>query len=136
MKSVDPMKDRKAKIALDSAMRRVSKAVDKAEKNTESATAARVSAVESARAASEAAVAAEVSAGVAEAAVGPAEAAMAEAHEFLEYCKANCTASVEGSLWWMDRELEEAKKYMPKSKFDKLAAEHTGKKAAAGGGPK
>lgn len=27
----------------------------------------------------------------------------------------------EGSLWWMDRELEEAKKFMPRAKAAKLA---------------
>lgn len=113
---------RRTKIGLEAALRRVTKALKVAAGESMKASFARKTAHESKVAAEAAIVASEEAAAASEAAVVSAESAMSEAVGFLEYCKANCIGSEEGSFWWMDRELEEAKKYMPKSKLAKLAA--------------
>jgi len=43
-----------------------------------------------------------------------AEAAFQEAEAFMDDLKANSGSGGQGSLWWIDRELQEAKKYMPR----------------------
>jgi len=58
---------------------------------------------------------AEESRKVADDAVVTANEKVAEAEEALQAAKANATAGM-GNIWWMERELEEAKKYMPQKR--------------------
>jgi hypothetical protein len=55
-------------------------------------------------------VASEEAAEASRVARGSAEEAFTEAQAFLEVTRSQYTGSAEGQLWWMDRELEEAKK--------------------------
>jgi len=50
-----------------------------------------------------------------EAAVRETEAKFQEARDFLEEVKAKGGAAL-GAIWWMERELKEAQKYLPKKK--------------------
>jgi len=50
-----------------------------------------------------------------EAAFKKAEKALADAQAYLEEVKKNATGG-KGAFWWIDRELQEARKYMPQSK--------------------
>jgi len=50
-----------------------------------------------------------------EAAAKRAEKALIDAQNYLEEVKKNATGG-KGALWWIERELQEAKKYMPQSK--------------------
>jgi len=50
-----------------------------------------------------------------EAAFKKAEKALQDAQNYLDEVKKNATGG-KGALWWIERELEEAKKYMPQSK--------------------
>ena len=45
-----------------------------------------------------------------------------DALAFLEKTKLECQGAGQGKLWWMGRELEEAKKYMSQAQLAKLAA--------------
>lgn len=83
----DPLPLRRAKLNTDAAVR-------KAEKATAAAEAARHHAEEE---------------------LAAAEAAAAEAQAYLDEVKSK-EGSAQGALWWIDRELHEAKKYMPTSK--------------------
>eukprot|EP01104_Vermistella_antarctica_P019547 TRINITY_DN7708_c0_g1_i1.p1 TRINITY_DN7708_c0_g1~~TRINITY_DN7708_c0_g1_i1.p1 ORF type:complete len:347 (+),score=102.90 TRINITY_DN7708_c0_g1_i1:50-1042(+) len=97
----DPLPLRTAKITNEAAVR-------KAEKATKAAADARVAA-ESARLASEDAKAA------AEAAVEVAVQKVGEAEAFLQEVKSKPGCG-QGAVWWMERELHEAKKFLPLSK--------------------
>jgi len=57
----------------------------------------------------------EEAAAKAEVAADDAKAKLAEAEAYLDEVKQAASAG-QGSLWWMDRELQEQKKYMPQSK--------------------
>jgi len=103
----DPLPLRRAKITTEAATK-------KAEKAANAAAAAAAAAAESARAAAAAAEKAAEARAAAEAAVEEAQAKVAEAEAYLEEVKSN--PGGEGSLWWIDRELHEAKAYMPTSK--------------------
>jgi hypothetical protein len=48
----------------------------------------------------------------AESQLNDAEHAFAEAEKYLAEAKANASAS-QGAMWWIDRDLLEARKYMP-----------------------
>ena len=45
-----------------------------------------------------------------------------DAEEFLDKVKKECAGAGQGKIWWMDRELDEAKKYMSQAQLAKLAA--------------
>jgi len=103
----DPLPLRRAKITTEAATKKAERAANAA---AEAAHAADESAKAAARAAEKAADARKA----AERAVEAAQAKVAEAEAYLEEVKAN--PGGEGSLWWIDRELHEAKAYMPTSK--------------------
>ena len=74
-----------------------------------------------ATAAAESATAAAKSAELAKEAAVRSEESMQAAEIALETVKEQCkNATTHGTLWWLDREWEEAKKYMSKSKIAKL----------------
>ena len=58
-----------------------------------------------------------------------ADAAVEEAAVKLEEVKEKCQAdTTQGTLWWMDREWEEAKKYMSSAQIARLEAKRKNKK--------
>ncbi|GMH65672.1 hypothetical protein TL16_g04258 [Triparma laevis f. inornata] len=109
-KAEDPMPLRMAKIHQEAAVRKVTKATVKAGAATAAAETAAKHAVEARINSEKAAVEASAAAKAAEAAIPDAEA-------ILEEVKQKNSGSGEGNLWYIDRELEEAKRYLPKSKF-------------------
>jgi len=141
----DPLPLNRAKITQAAAVRKVGKALKPAQEAAavataarEKANAARAVAVEKRNAANQASedatkarqaadesAAASVTAGeAAEAAVNAADQAVTEAAEALEEAKRNCKGlSNQGTLWWMDRDFEESKKYMSKKMIAKLEAQ-------------
>ncbi|GMH65922.1 hypothetical protein TrST_g7998 [Triparma strigata] len=116
-KAEDPMPLRMAKIHQEAAVRKVTKATVKAGAATAAAETAAKLAIEARIASEKAAVEASAAAKAAEAAIPDAEKAFADAEAILEEVKAKNSGSGEGNLWYIDRELEEAKRYLPKSKF-------------------
>lgn len=90
----DPLPLRKAKITLEAARKKAEKARAPFEAATKAAEAARASA---------------------EAALDETRARVAEAEAYLEEVKAK-PGSPHGAIWWMERELQEQKKYLPTSK--------------------
>jgi hypothetical protein len=118
----DSLPLRKAKISQEAALRRLNKALKTAAQETEIATEARRLAGEAKELAIAAANKSEEAKSESETAVTVAEKAFQDAEKFLEEVKSKFSGSSEGALWWMDRELAEAKKYLPKSKFAKLEA--------------
>jgi len=105
----DPLPLRKAKTTTEAAKRKAEKAKAAGEAAAEKARQAAGDA-ETARHAAEAARAA------AEEAVEEAKRKVQEAEDYLEEQKRTVAAAGQGSLWWLDRELQEQKKYMPQSK--------------------
>jgi len=106
--SEDPLPLRKAKLTAEAAAKKTDKANLVAQSAREAA--------EAARAQSEAAAAVAESDRVkAEAAVKEGEAQLVAAEKYLEEQKAKGTGKTEGTFWWLDRELAEKKKFMPKS---------------------
>lgn len=97
----DPLPLRKAKITQEAAVKR-------AEKTADAAAAARASATEATRKSAEA----KEESNRAKAA---AEAKLAEAEAYLQEVKSKPGAA-EGAIWWIERELHEAKAYKPESK--------------------
>jgi len=87
LKGEDPLPLRKAKITQESAVRKAEKARKETEEKTREV----------------------------EAATREAEKKFEEAQNYLEEVKAKGGSSA-GDIWWMTRELTEAKKYLPKSK--------------------
>jgi len=106
--SEDPLPLRKAKITAEAAAKKLDKANKAAQDSKEAADKAR-------RQAEEAADTAEKDRLAAEAAVEQGQERMAAAEKYLEEQKAKGTGKTEGTFWWLDRELAEKKKYMPKS---------------------
>ena len=49
--------------------------------------------------------------------------AFQDAEAYLEKVKLECKGAGKGKLWWLDRELEEAKKYMSQAQLARLAAQ-------------
>jgi len=96
----DPLPLRRAKITTEAATKKAERAANAA---ADAAAAAKVAAAK-----------AEEARGVAEEAVAEAQRKVAEAEEYLNEVKNN--PGGEGSVWWIDRELHEAKAYMPVSK--------------------
>jgi len=87
LKSEDPLPLRKAKITQESAVRKAEKARKEVEEKTKQV----------------------------EAATKEAEKKFDEAQKYLEEVKSKGGSS-QGDIWWMQREITEAKKYLPKSK--------------------
>jgi len=76
---------------------------------------------------------AEESRKVAEQSVKDAEKAMEKAVEEVKKVRDSCKGAGEGTVWWMGRELEEQKKYLPRAAFNKLKRKHAKKVAAVRG---
>jgi len=127
--SEDPLPLRRAKITAEAAVKKADRtrqaaaeARQAAEASAAKASEARHAAEESAREATAARHHAEESARHAEAAKAAAEAAveearrrLAEAEAYLQEVKSR-PGSAHGALWWIERELTEAKAYLPESK--------------------
>jgi len=90
----DPLPLRRAKITNEAAVKKADKAAKAAEEATAAASAARAAA---------------------EAAVDEAASKVDEAEAYLQEVK-NKPGSAQGALWWIDRELHEARAYLPTSK--------------------
>ena len=91
----DPLPLRKAKLEQQAKVRKAKKASKLAAKRAKKATAAAEKAAAAAK---------------------EAEAAFEEASETVQKLAASLGGAGEGTLWWMDRELEEAAQFLPKSK--------------------
>jgi len=122
LKQENPMPLRKAKITQEAALRKVEKQRKAAEQATaiaqgssEAADAAERAAEEAARFAEEAALECERQAQRVEESVRETEKKLQEAMDFLEEVKKKGGISF-GAIWWMERELKETQKYLPKSK--------------------
>jgi len=98
----DPLPLRKAKTTTEAAKRKAEKA--------------RAPFAEATAKAQAAADAAEAARQAAEDAVEEARRQVQEAEDYLEEQKRTVAAAGQGTLWWLDRELQEQKKYMPQSK--------------------
>jgi len=95
----DPLPLRKAKITQEAAVKKAERAA--------------VAANEAAQQAAEARVKGEEAQAAAEAAVEEARARVAEAEDYLEKAKKSMPA---GGVWWLEKELHEAKAFLPTSK--------------------
>jgi len=136
LKGQDPLPLRKAKLTQGAALKKVEKERKGAEEVTAKAVSSHEAAEKSARTSEQSAAAAEEAKQVAEhsaaeaarkreekeeqakrveAAVRDTEARFVEAQEFLEAQKAKGGVAF-GSIWWLERELKEAQKYLPKRK--------------------
>ena len=118
------------KVVLKVAVNRAQKAaaLKVAVNQAQKAAASKAAAAEAAKTAEAAAKSAELAK---EAAVRSEE-SMQAAEIALETVKEQCkNATTHGALWWLDREWEEAKKYMSKSKIAKLEAKSRSFRAQA-----
>merc|ERR1712137_510855 len=122
LQAEDPLPLRKAKITLEAAEKRAAKARAPFEAATKIAEAAREAATEAANAATadrqaadRARQAADQAKQAAESALQAAEDEVAKAEAYLQEIKSRPGCAY-GALWWIDRELHEAKKYKPTSR--------------------
>jgi len=122
LKQQDPLPLRKAKVTQEAALKKVEKerraqeeATAAAESKARDAEAKKVAAEEKKAALEEKTRALEEQTRRVEEAVRETEVAMKEAVDYLEEVKRQGGVAY-GALWWMDRELKEAQKYMPKRK--------------------
>jgi len=106
--SEDPLPLRKAKLTAEAAAKKTDKANKVAQAAKEAAENDRQKAEAAANQAEQDRLAAET-------AVEDGQKAMEAAEKYLEEQKAKGTGKTEGTFWWLDRELAEKKKYMPKS---------------------
>merc|ERR1712137_383755 len=113
LKAEDPLPLSRAKITLEAAEKRASKARAPFEAATKIAEEARQAATAAANAASQAA--AQDAKAAADAALDAAAQRLEEAEAYLAEVKSKPGVSY-GSLWWIDRELYEQKKYLPTSR--------------------
>jgi chromosome segregation ATPase len=118
----DPLPLRRAKVTVEAATKKAEKARAPFEAATKSAEAARAAATASALEASKARQAAEAAKQAAEVAKQAADDAVEEARErvaeaeaYLDEIKSR-PGCAHGSMWWIERELHEAKRYLPESK--------------------
>ena len=119
LKSEDPLPLRKAKITQQATLKKAEKAANILREAQAAAQAAADTAAEAAREAEAKRVDATNAANELEAAVQEANAKLQEANDFLEEEKQKGGVA-QGDIWWMQRELEEKKKYMPKAMAAKL----------------
>jgi len=122
LKAEDPLPLQRAKITLEAATKRAEKARAPFEAATKAAQEARAAAEAAAAEASRARTAADEAKKESERAKQAAEKALddarqrvKEAEEYLEEIKSR-PGCAHGALWWIDRELHEAKAYIPESK--------------------
>jgi len=108
LKGQDPLPLRKAKITQDAAVRKV-------EAERKVAEAARQKAEERRQSAEKERAAAEEQTTKVEAALADTEAKAKEASAFLEELKQRAGVP-HGAIWWMQREVQEARRFMPKSR--------------------
>jgi len=118
----DPLPLRRAKITQEAATKKAEKARAPFDAATKAAEAARAEASKSAQeasharqAASDAKKASEKAKQEADAALEHSRQALKEAEDYLEELKSR-PGSAYGALWWLDRELQEKKKYLPERK--------------------
>jgi len=104
----DPLPLRKAKITQAAA-------VKKAERATEAAAAARTAAAEATKRATEAKEESKRAKVAAEKALEEAKQKLKEAEDYLQEVKSR-PGQAQGAIWWIERELHEAKAYKPESK--------------------
>merc|ERR1712137_783681 len=111
LEAEDPLPLSRAKITLSPAQKRAEKTRAPFEAATKAAESARASATADRESADQ-------SKAQAEAALEKARKQLKEAEDYLEEIKSQpgCAA---GALWWIDRELEDAKSYLPESKGGK-----------------
>lgn len=114
VKSEDPLPLRKAKITLEAATKKAQKARVAAEEAHAVAEEASQKAADSKRQAEQDAATAEKALAASEAAVTEAENKCAEAQAYLDEVKSSAGSGGQGAFWWLDRELAEKKKYMPR----------------------
>jgi len=115
LKSKDPLPLQKAKITQTAAVKKAEKAANILREAQAAAQAAADAAAQAAQAAEAKRVEATNAANELEQAVQEANAKLQEANDFLEEEKKK-GGIAQGDIWWMQRELEEKKKYMPKAK--------------------
>jgi len=113
-KQEDPLPLRKAKITQEASLRKVEKERKKAEEAARKAEQASALAAEESRKAEQATRELEEQKKRVEEAIRETEQKFQEANEYLE--KVKKTSVPRGSLWWIERELKEAQKYLPKRK--------------------
>jgi len=109
----DPLPLRKAKITLEAALKKAEKARAPFEAATREAETARAAATEAANQAEQARHKAERAKIAADEALEQARQRLEEAEQYLEEAKARLP---EGQIWWLERELQERRKYLPKAK--------------------
>ena len=122
LKCKDPLPLQRAKINQEAVVRRQQRATRSAGQARAAASQARASAEESRKQAEAARAAADHAAEEAEMAVTASIKAFQDAEAALEKIKLECKGAGKGKLWWLDRELEEAKKYMSQAQLARLAA--------------
>jgi len=115
LKAEDPLPLQRAKITLEAAEKRAAKARAPFEAATKVAQEARALASSSKQAADAAKLESENDKNAAEKAVNDAKQRVQEAEDYLEEIKSK-PGCAHGALWWIDRELHEAKAYVPESK--------------------
>ena len=112
----------KSREAAEEARQRAASRRANAEKTRAAASESRAKAEESRKAAEAARATAEEAKQAADDAVTKSVQSFQDATDFLETVKRECAGAGQGKIWWMDRELEEAKKYMSQAQLAKLAA--------------
>mmetsp|Transcript_28331 Transcript_28331/g.45150 ORF Transcript_28331/g.45150 Transcript_28331/m.45150 type:complete len:227 (-) Transcript_28331:223-903(-) len=123
LEAKDPLPLQRAKITQAAVVKKCEKATKKAAKATAKAVKAReVAEADEAKA--------KAAAQDAENAVSEAEKAIEAAQQFLEKVKEEVKGAGKGKLWMLDRELEEARKFMPKHKLKKLEKKVAAEKKA------
>jgi len=108
LKQENPLPLRRAKITAEAALRKV-------EKQRKEAELATMQEQKAARELESAKLEVEEATRKVEAAVRETEARMQEAQDFLEEVKRKGGVAY-GAIWWMEREITEAKKYLPRNK--------------------
>eukprot|EP00007_Cunea_sp_BSH-02190019_P008897 CAMPEP_0174236788 /NCGR_PEP_ID=MMETSP0417-20130205/5861_1 /TAXON_ID=242541 /ORGANISM="Mayorella sp, Strain BSH-02190019" /LENGTH=375 /DNA_ID=CAMNT_0015315481 /DNA_START=15 /DNA_END=1142 /DNA_ORIENTATION=+ len=111
----DPLPLRRAKLTLEAARKKAEKARAPFEAATKIAEAARAEASASAQKAASARAAADSAKQAADAALAEAQRQVEEAQAYLDEVK-NQPGCAHGAVWWMNRALEERRRYMPSSK--------------------
>jgi len=114
LKQENPLPLRRAKITQEAALRKVEKERKKAEEAAKKAEEERKEAELELRKAEEATRALEEQKLRVEDAIKDTEKKLQEATDYLEHVKS--TGVPRGALWWIERELKEAQKYLPKKK--------------------
>jgi len=114
VKQEDPLPLRKAKITQEAALRKVEKERKRAEEERKKAEAATKFAELEAAKAAEATLALEEQKKRVEEAINETEKKLQEATEYLEHVKKSSVPR--GALWWIERELKDAQRFLPKKK--------------------